>query len=109
MNYLLRYLQIRADLLFFEHRILLVVLLLVKINLSLQFDVIMKCTVAATIPLLEQVERFEPDRLILVTRNIDDIRWSLSTKPWRDQAGATEEKIAVYRNLLLRGMDLLSG
>jgi len=67
-----------------------------------QFDVIVKCTITATIPLSRQIERFRPDRLILVSRNIDDVRRSLRTKPYRDQAGAMEEKIAVYRELLLR-------
>lgn len=68
-------------------------------------DLVLKCTITAAVPLAEQVERFRPDRLVLVTRNIDDIRKSLSGKPWRDEAGTLDAKCDVYRDLLLRHLD----
>jgi hypothetical protein len=68
-------------------------------------DLILKCTITAAIPLAEQIVRFRPDRLVLVTRNIDDVRASLTDKPWRDEAGTLDAKCDVYRDLLLRHLD----
>lgn len=68
-------------------------------------DLLLKCTITAAIPLAEQIVRFLPDRLVLVTRNIDDVRASLTDKPWRDEAGALDAKCDVYRDLLLRHLD----
>jgi len=70
-----------------------------------QFDVLLKCTITAAIPLTAQIKRFRPDRIVLVTRNVDAIRQSLCRKPWRDQAGTMGQKLAVYQDLLLRRLD----
>lgn len=68
-------------------------------------DLVLKCTITAAIPLAEQNVRFRPNRLVLVTRNIDDVRASLNDKPWRDEAGTLDAKCDVYRDLLLRHLD----
>ena len=69
-------------------------------------DVILKCVVNMLVPLETQIERFRPDRLVLVTRNIDDLTRSLAGKPYRDLGGSMEAKLAVYQNILFRGLPL---
>jgi hypothetical protein len=69
-------------------------------------DVILKCVINTAVPLERQIERFRPDRLVLVTRNIDDLTKSLATKRYRDLGGSMEAKLAVYRNTLLRDLAL---
>ncbi len=72
---------------------------------SQQYDIILKCTITATIPLIQQFQRFQPDRAILVTRDVDAIRRSLRQKEYRDDMGTMEQKVGVYTLLLLHHMD----
>lgn len=69
-----------------------------------KYNVIVKCVVNTKIPLERQIELFRPDRLLLVTRNIDDLRTSLSSKPYRDLGGPLAEKLAIYEDVLRRGL-----
>ncbi len=69
-------------------------------------DVILKCVVNTGVSLQTQIERFRPDRLVLATRNIDDVAASLETKPYRDLGGAIRQKLAIYRDTLLRRLRL---
>jgi hypothetical protein len=65
-------------------------------------DVILKCTVTANISFEQQIAAFRPDRLVLVTRNIEAIRASLSRKPWANAGGGLDRKCAIYTDVLLR-------
>lgn len=65
-----------------------------------QCDVLVKCTINTGIPLDRHIESFQPDRLVLVTRNIGDVRASLSRKAHRNLGGPLEAKLAAYRSLL---------
>lgn len=71
---------------------------------SSRLDVILKVTITSTIPIERHLISFKPDRLILVTRNVDAIRTSLSRKPWRDAGGSMEAKFKSYEDILLRRM-----
>lgn len=50
-------------------------------------DVVLKCVVNTIVPFQKQLERFRPDRVLLVTRNVDDVAASLGAKPYRDLGG----------------------
>ena len=69
---------------------------------SLAHDVILKCTITANIPIEEQIARFSPDNIVLVTRSVVDISRSLNKKRWRDHGGTMEDKIQVYQDILLK-------
>ncbi len=71
-----------------------------------EYDVILKCVVNTKVPLERQIESFRPDRLVLVTRNIGDLTRSLTTKLYRDLGGSLEAKLAIYHDVLLRGLPL---
>ena len=68
--------------------------------------VILKCVVNTVVPLKTQVERFRPDRLLLVTRNVDDVAASLGAKPYRDLGGPMKQKLDIYQDVLLRRLHL---
>jgi hypothetical protein len=69
---------------------------------SARFDIILKATITANIPLERHLQSLKPDRFILVTRNVDEIRQSLVRKPWRDSGGLLEVKLRIYEDILLR-------
>jgi hypothetical protein len=71
-----------------------------------EYDVILKYVVNTKVLLDRQIEHFRPDRLVPVTRNIDDLTRSLTTKLDRDLGGSLETKVTIYQNLLLRGLSL---
>jgi hypothetical protein len=64
-------------------------------------DIILKTTVSMWSTLEEQIDRFRPDKVVLVTRSIDDIMRSLSTKEFRRKGGAWPKKMARYANTLI--------
>lgn len=66
------------------------------------FDVVLKCTINTEHHLEDQVERFKPDRVILVTRDVAAIWSSLMRKDWRDRAGLIDQKIRIYEEILSR-------
>ncbi|HUP23856.1 MAG TPA: hypothetical protein VNB06_13050 [Thermoanaerobaculia bacterium] len=58
-------------------------------------DIILKCVVSSTVPLHVQIERFRPDRTVLVLRNPYHNFLSLVRKEYSHEAGTVEEKFAL--------------
>jgi hypothetical protein len=70
-------------------------------RLSTQLDVVAKVVVTTAYPLAVHVERFRPDRTILLLRDPRDNYQSLRTKNYRNYSGLIEEKFQILEQLFL--------
>lgn len=58
-----------------------------------------KCVVTTSFPLDLHVERFRPDRTVLLLRRPYDNYYSLKSKPWRNHSGLIDEKFEVLERV----------
>lgn len=58
-------------------------------------DIVMKCGINTHVPFMAQCMLFKPDVRLLFTRDLKEVRHSLSSKYYRDQAGTMDEKLAL--------------
>lgn len=58
-----------------------------------------KCVVTTSFPLDLHVERFRPDKVVLLLRRPYDNYHSLMSKPWRNHSGLIDEKFAVLERV----------
>ena len=64
------------------------------------YDIIVKCTVSNSYSLLDHVNSFKPDKVILFTRDINDVIASLMNKPHANKGGGISEKIEIFNKEL---------
>jgi len=65
-------------------------------RMSTPLDMVVKVVATTAYPLAAHMERFRPDRVVLLLRDPHDNYQSLSNKPYRNHSGLMEEKFILF-------------
>jgi hypothetical protein len=71
-------------------------------RLQCEKDVVLKCVASKDYSIDQQIESFQPDKVVLFTRSVEAITDSLSKKPYRDKCGSIDEKLKIYQDAISR-------
>lgn len=65
-----------------------------------KYDIVLKCTVSKDHSLLNHIDSFKPDKVILFTRDMSQVIASLETKKHANKGGSISEKIEIFNKEL---------